>query len=310
MKAELPPKRRKFANDWDEIEYLYQKLLYWLYERDEARKAAPYSERLERVLAAADPNHESIFGEECWSLIYETRGDIAKAIEHRENEIRLMRRLHELTRQSAKNSLALEGRGYDDLSDRLDLLATLYYGGGDLHKAIALLRESRELCESAGSRFDGEDLLKGYLKEKRNSNDRSGHQFHASSQRRKNQGQVVGIDYSRHGGRHNVAIVALPAMRRLVHLSVDGERSWAVRDYIRRLRLRRTARETPQRKPLARQIAAIAEQAVPKSDVPFVSIRDRAFWRTFLEERSRERFGDEFDAQSAPSDDWGDWEPF
>lgn len=167
MKAKPPLKHRKFANDWDEIDYLYQKLLYWLYDRDEAGKAAPYSARLERVLAVADPNHESILGEECWSLIYETRGDIAKAIDYRENEIRLMRRLHELTRDSATNSPALEGRGYDNLSDRLDLLATLYYEGGDLDKAISLLLESKELCESRGSRFDGEDLLEDYLREKR-----------------------------------------------------------------------------------------------------------------------------------------------
>lgn len=163
MKAKPPLKHRKFANDWDEIEYLYQKLLYWLYERDEAGKAVPYSERLERVLAVADPNHQSILGEECWSLIYETKGDIAKAIEHRENEIRLMRRLHDITLDSAKNSLALEGRDHGDLSDRLDLLATLYYGVGDLDKAISLLRESKELCESHGSRFDGEDILEEYL---------------------------------------------------------------------------------------------------------------------------------------------------
>lgn len=38
MKAEPPLQRRKFANDWDEIEYLYQKLLFWLYERADACK--------------------------------------------------------------------------------------------------------------------------------------------------------------------------------------------------------------------------------------------------------------------------------
>lgn len=169
MKAKPPLKRRKFANDWDEIDYLYQKLLYWLYEREEIGKAAPYAERLARLLPAVDPVHETIFGEECWSLIYETRKDFLKAIEHRENEIRLMRRLHELSPRSANESLALEGRGHDDLSDRLDLLATLYHDSGNIDQAIFLLRESKHLCDVHGINFDGKDILDEYLAEKRAS---------------------------------------------------------------------------------------------------------------------------------------------
>jgi hypothetical protein len=169
MKAKPPLKRRKFANDWDEIEYLYRKLLYWLYEREDAGKAKPYAERLKALLAATDPGHESILGEECWSLIFEARGEISKAIERRENEIRLMRRLHELASASKNKSIALEGRGYDDMSDRLDLLATLYHDHGDLDKAISILHESKRLCDSHGIEFDGQDLLDEYLAEKENS---------------------------------------------------------------------------------------------------------------------------------------------
>lgn len=169
MKAKPPLRRHKFANDWDEVEYLYQKLLYWLYEREDAAKAASYANRLERLLRSVDPSHESILGEECWSLVYETRGDLSKAIEHRENEIRLMRRLHELARASAEDSLALEDRGYDDLSDRLDLLATLYHDGGELDRAISLLRESEQLCKAHEIEFDGQDLLDEYLAEKNSS---------------------------------------------------------------------------------------------------------------------------------------------
>lgn len=169
MKAKPPLKRRRFTNDWDEVEYLYQKLLYWLYERHDAAKAGTYAGRLERLLNVIDPAHESILGEECWSLICEARGDIPKAIEHRENEIRLMRRLHELSCASGKESLALEGRDYDALSDRLDLLATLYHDRGDLPRAIVLLRESKQLCESHGIEFDGQDLLEEYSTEKNRS---------------------------------------------------------------------------------------------------------------------------------------------
>jgi hypothetical protein len=55
MKASPPPPgRRKFAGAWDEIGYLYDKLLYWLYERQLAAKARPYAKRLERLLRQAD----------------------------------------------------------------------------------------------------------------------------------------------------------------------------------------------------------------------------------------------------------------
>ena len=39
MKIKPPPDRRKFANEWDEIGYLYDKLLFWLYQREDVGKA-------------------------------------------------------------------------------------------------------------------------------------------------------------------------------------------------------------------------------------------------------------------------------
>ena len=166
MKANPPPERRKFANEWDEIGYLYDKLLYWLYQRGNPAKALPYAKRLERLLPKADPGHDGIFSEECWSLVYETRGDLRKAIEHRENEIRLIRQLHEICRGNPDDEVALEGYGYADLADRLDLLAALYRGNGELDKAISILSASKKLCEEHGIAFDGEDILEEYLEEK------------------------------------------------------------------------------------------------------------------------------------------------
>jgi hypothetical protein len=166
MKAKRSPYRRNFANRWDEIRHLYQKLLYWLYQRGDAGKARPYAERLARLLAEADPGHEAIFGEECRSLVCEAKGDLAKAIKHRENEIRLIRRLHEISRGKPYEEFALEGYGSADLSDRLDLLATLYHDSGDLDRAISTLRESKRYCQGHGIRFDGEDILREYLEER------------------------------------------------------------------------------------------------------------------------------------------------
>ncbi len=40
MKTEQPPHRRKFADERDQLNYLYHKLLYWLYQRQHKARAA------------------------------------------------------------------------------------------------------------------------------------------------------------------------------------------------------------------------------------------------------------------------------
>lgn len=165
MKVKPPPGRRKSAGRWDEIEYLYGKLLYWLYQAEDRSKARRYAGRLAPLLRKASPEHDAILAEECWSLVYEARGDLPKAITHRENETRLIRTLHEACRNTAVRDVALQGYDYDDLSDRLDLLAVLYHDNGDLGRAIAVLEQSKQLCEAHGIAFDGEDLLKEYTQE-------------------------------------------------------------------------------------------------------------------------------------------------
>jgi hypothetical protein len=117
-------------------------------------------------LPQVDPDHQGIFGEECWSLAREAQGDLPAAIKHRENEIRLIRQLHEMNRQGVVSSAALEGYGHEDLSDRLDLLAVLYHANGGVEKALKMLRESKGICEEHGARFDGADLLRDYEREK------------------------------------------------------------------------------------------------------------------------------------------------
>jgi tetratricopeptide (TPR) repeat protein len=169
MKTKPPTDRRKFAGEWDEIDYLYDKLLYWLYQREDTNKARPFAERLEQLLPKASPDHQAIFGEECWSLAYEARQDLKKAIEHRENEIRLIRRLHAVSRNSVNKELLLTNYAYGDLSDCLDLLATLYRDDGNLDKAITTLLESKKLCETHRIKFDGADILRECVREKRAS---------------------------------------------------------------------------------------------------------------------------------------------
>jgi hypothetical protein len=168
MTPESPPTRRKFKSLWDEIDYLYHKLLYWFYQRDNPRRARRFAGRLERLLkraAASDP--EAIFGEGARALVCELKGDLAGAIEHREKEIRLIGRLHEISLHTPSEADVLRAYGFDDLSDRLDLLAILHHEAGDLDRAIGLLEESKELCRAHRIPFDAQDVLNDYLAEKK-----------------------------------------------------------------------------------------------------------------------------------------------
>jgi tetratricopeptide (TPR) repeat protein len=165
MTTKPPADRRKFGGAWDEINYLRDKVLYWLYARGEPIRARPYARRMIRLLTRADPDQEAILGQECRSLAYEALGDLRKAIEHRENEVRLIRRGHQISRGQPHEVFVMRHGGFDALSDRLDLLAVLYHDAGDLDRAIRTLRESRELCEEHGIKFDGADLLRDYLAE-------------------------------------------------------------------------------------------------------------------------------------------------
>jgi hypothetical protein len=154
---------RKGSGQPGELDKLYGKLVYWLYDRRNVRHARPFADRLEAVLKRYRQTPEAIFIEECRSLVCEAKGDLENAIKHRENEIRLIRRLHLISQNTPDAKYVFDQYDYTDLSDRLDLLAMLYHDGGDLNKAISTLLESKHYCQEHGIGFDGEDILREYL---------------------------------------------------------------------------------------------------------------------------------------------------
>ena len=166
MATKFPSTKRKFASEWDEIDYLYHKILYWFYPVRDRAKALKFSKRLESLLKRFASRHEAIFGEECWSLVYEVKGDLDKAIEHREREIKLIQRLWAISKDPPAKEIVRARYDASDLSDRYDLLAILYHERGDLDKAIQILIESKAICDEHGIRFDGKDQLREYLAEK------------------------------------------------------------------------------------------------------------------------------------------------
>src|SRR6267378_2507429 len=99
-----PHTQRRFANVWSELDYLCQKIRFWLYARQQKANADRYTNRLARVLRELPENDLAIIREEGLALLYQLKGEFSKAIAHREREIHLMERL-----QRAAKSLR-----YDD----------------------------------------------------------------------------------------------------------------------------------------------------------------------------------------------------
>jgi hypothetical protein len=161
-----PAVKRVFSGPWDEITYLYDQIIYWYYERSNQKRALTYCPRLHTLLKQHASKHEAIFGEECWSLLYELRGNYRAAIRHREREIDLILKLWEISQESPVREIVLAQYDPSDLCDRIELLAILYREVGNLDRAIVLLVESRQLCEKAGIPFEGKQLLQDYLEER------------------------------------------------------------------------------------------------------------------------------------------------
>ncbi len=158
------PTRRKFDGDWDQVRYYYFKILYWFYSRRNRSKAARFCRSLQPVLKRVANKHEAIKGEECWSLFYEVRGDLEKAIIYRRNEIKLIKKLQKI---SPKRSYALEAYGPADLADRWILLAMLYKDSNNIREAIRALKEAKRICTAKRVKFGSADLLREYEAESR-----------------------------------------------------------------------------------------------------------------------------------------------
>jgi hypothetical protein len=163
MKKKATLKQQKEGRQWDEIRALYDKVLYWYYEEESPVEARPFAVKLEGLLKKVSAHHETILGEECWSLIHELKGHYRQAIKYRENEIRLIKRLQELARGKANGQAIMRRYDYSDLCDRLELLAMLYHRAGNLDKAVSVLQECERLCDQHKLAFDAGDVLEAYL---------------------------------------------------------------------------------------------------------------------------------------------------
>ena len=76
MKTKPPADRRVFLSAGDEVCHLYDKVIYWLYQRESKVRARPFAKRLARLLQKVDREQGAIFYQECRSLICEVKEDL------------------------------------------------------------------------------------------------------------------------------------------------------------------------------------------------------------------------------------------
>lgn len=159
MSSNVQRRRPKATSRKEQVESLYHKLVKYFYENDDRGQALKIAVRLEERLVDAPDYADSIRAAEIYSLIAELRGDYAEAARCREAEIRKILELHSLAVNSPSWKYVARQYDFDDVSDRLDLLAMLYDKQGDTHRAISTLIESKHYCESHDIPFDGQALL-------------------------------------------------------------------------------------------------------------------------------------------------------
>ena len=124
-----PITQRSFVNSWGELDYLCEKIRYWLYTRKQKTRAERYFDRLARILRELPENDAAIIREEGLALLYELQGELGSAIAHREREIRLTERLHKEAQSpqyaASTRSYMLRNREAVDLQERRAILESL-----------------------------------------------------------------------------------------------------------------------------------------------------------------------------------------
>jgi hypothetical protein len=159
MSSKVHKKRVESDRDPGDLDSLYLEFVKHYYENNDRERAAPLARQLESLLADSPEYADTIKAEEICSLIAQFRGNLSAAIQSREAEIRKILELHALSVNTPGWEYVSRKYDFDDVSDRLDLLAILYDEQGELDRAIAVLMESKQYCESHKIPFDAPDLL-------------------------------------------------------------------------------------------------------------------------------------------------------
>jgi len=151
--------KRHFVSLWDEALYLYDKMLFWWYNRANRARARHFADRLQHVLQRLPRIDYPARVEEFWSLIYDIRGDLDNAIAHRRNEIEVISSALDGAHGKRPTHLNPGSDTYQDLVDRLMLLALLYRDQGNDDSARASLHQARDIAAKHHFEFEYQDVL-------------------------------------------------------------------------------------------------------------------------------------------------------
>ncbi len=120
---------RSFASPWGELEYLCKKVHYWLYVRQERRRAERYRDRLVRVLHNLPEDNMAIIRQEGLALLSELKGRFGDSVRYRAREIELMEALHRDARSpkysETTRAYMLRDRDNAVLQERREIMAGL-----------------------------------------------------------------------------------------------------------------------------------------------------------------------------------------
>ena len=119
-------KAKKSTPKKSDLRSLYLEFLKRFYQKGDRAAAKKLAVRLEAALAASPEDTAAIRGDEIRSLLAELRGDHEEAARCRETEIRRILELHSLVVNTKDWDYVSRRYDFNDVSDRLDILALLY----------------------------------------------------------------------------------------------------------------------------------------------------------------------------------------
>lgn len=134
---------------WESVRALLGLLKRYARAAKTRERAVRIARRLKGRLSKLDTDGD-ILCQEALSLICQVEGDLNGAVQHRERQIGLIRKLHAIALGTPHEGVALEAFGYKALRAGLSTLAALYFGVGEPDKAIAALIESNLIAAHHG----------------------------------------------------------------------------------------------------------------------------------------------------------------
>ena len=141
------PNRNKFSGLADEADYLYDKAGFWMYERDDYRRAERFVKRLKKILATWNIDSNLVPYAEAKALIADFDGDIRGEIRYTKQKIGLLLRLLCI-------SPKIDAYDWSDVLDEMEILALLLEENAQRVEALKMVDECKAFARQHKLKFD------------------------------------------------------------------------------------------------------------------------------------------------------------